>query len=277
MKYWYKLVSVCVVLVFCLVSAPAMSDDVPTIAAASSIKFALDEIAVHFTQDTGLKVNISYGSSGNFVAQIRHGAPFQLFLSADEKYIHQLRQYDASLGEGTLYAVGRLAIAAPKYSPLELDPKLMGLKSLLKTGKLRRFAIANPDHAPYGERAREVLQRLGLWDKLKPKLIYGENVSQAAQFTVSGSTQGGIIALSLAISPQFQALGHYKIIPAALHTPLTQRMILTGKAGETAKVFYHYLQSDSARQIFSDFGFGLPVPNEEKLVKLKLYQLEVSD
>ncbi len=277
MKYWYKLVSVCVVLVFGLVSTPAMSDDVPAIAAASSIKFALDEIAVRFTQDTGLMVNISYGSSGNFVAQIRHGAPFQLFLSADEKYIHQLRQYDASLGEGILYAVGRLAIAAPKYSLLELDPKLTGLKFLLKTGKLQRFAIANPDHAPYCERAQEVLQQLGLWDKIKPKLIYGENVSQAALFTVSGSTQGGIIALYLAVSPQFQAMGHYKIIPAALHTPLTQRMILTGKAGETAKVFYHYLQSDRARQIFSDFGFGLPVSNEEKFVKLKLYQPEVSD
>ncbi|AQS40560.1 molybdenum ABC transporter, periplasmic molybdate-binding protein [Shewanella psychrophila] len=281
MKHWFKLVSVCVVLVSSLVSVPARSDDVPAIAAASNIKFALDEIASQFTQDTGRKVNISYGSSGNFVAQIRHGAPFQLFLSADEKYIHQLQKYDASLGEGTLYAVGRLAIAAPKYSPLELDPELEGLKSLLKAGKLQRFAIANPDHAPYGERAREVLQGLGLWDSLKPKLIYGENVSQAAQFAVSGSTQGGLIALSLAIAPQFQAMGHYKVIPEALHTPLTQRMILTSKAGETAKVFYQYLQSDSARQVFSDFGFGLPEPDQSEtvkpaLVKSKLVKPELS-
>ena len=269
MKHWFKLVSVsvCVVLVSSLVSVPARSDDVPPIAAASNIKFALDEIANQFTQDTGRKVNVSYGSSGNFVAQIRHGAPFQLFLSADEKYIHQLQKYDASLGEGTLYAVGRLAIAAPKYSPLELDPELEGLKSLLKAGKLQRFAIANPDHAPYGERAREVLQGLGLWDSLKSKLIYGENVSQAAQFTVSGSTQGGLIALSLAIAPQFQAMGHYSVIPEELHTPLTQRMILTKKAGDTAKAFYQYLQSDSARQIFSDFGFGLPDRDASNPVK----------
>ncbi|BAJ04214.1 molybdate ABC transporter substrate-binding protein [Shewanella violacea] len=274
MKHWFKLVSACVVLVFSLVSTPARSDDVPAIAAASNIKFALDEIANQFTQDRGRKVNISYGSSGNFVAQIRHGAPFQLFLSADEKYIHQLQKYDASLGEGSLYAIGRLAIAAPKNSPLELDSDLEGLKSLLKSGNLHRFAIANPDHAPYGERAREVLQRLNLWQSLKPKLIYGENVSQAAQFAVSGSTQGGIIALSLAISPQFQAMGNYRVIPEALHAPLTQRMILTKKAGATAKEFYQYLKSDSARKIFSDFGFGLPDLDTSESVKSEPSQLE---
>lgn len=250
--------SVCVVLLSSLFSSQALSSDIPAIAAASNIKFALDEVAKQFTQDTGKKVRISYGSSGNFVAQIKHGAPFQLFLSADEKYIYQLQKSDPSLGEGKLYAIGRLAIAAPNYSPLKLDPELEGLKALLDTGKLQRFAIANPDHAPYGERAREVLQALGLWDRLQPKLIYGENASQAAQFTVSGSTQGGLVALSLAIAPQFQALGHYQVIPEELHTPLNQRMILTKKAGETAKVFYAYLQSESARTIFSNFGFGLP-------------------
>jgi molybdate transport system substrate-binding protein len=246
------------VLITSLISAPVLSNDVPAIAAASNIKFALDEIAKQFTRDTGETVRISYGSSGNFVAQIRHGAPFQLLLSADEKYIHQLKQSDPSLDEGVLYAIGRLAIAAPHYSPLKLDPELVGLKSLLNSGQLQRFSIANPDHAPYGERAREVLEGLGLWQSLQSKLIYGENVSQAAQFAVSGSTQGGLIALSLAIAPQFQAMGHYVVIPEELHSPLNQRMILTQKAGKTAKAFYIYLQSDSARQVFSDFGFGLP-------------------
>ncbi|WP_299795659.1 molybdate ABC transporter substrate-binding protein [uncultured Shewanella sp.] len=248
-----------VLVLFSSLNAQAASD-VPAIAAASNIKFALDEIAKRFTEETGERVRISYGSSGNFVAQIKHGAPFQLFMSADEKYIHQLASSGAAIDDGVLYAVGRLAIAAPKSSPLELDSDLNGLKSMLSAGKLQRFAIANPEHAPYGERARELLQGMGLWESIEPKLIYGENVSQAAQFAVSGSTQGGIVALSLAMAPQFQRMGHYQALPAELHAPLHQRMVLTDKAGATAKAFYAYLQTDSARQIFIEFGFGLPDP-----------------
>lgn len=255
------LVALCVAsLLLCsgIMSVQAASRDVPAIAAASNIKFALDEIARQFTQDTDKKVRISYGSSGNFVAQIKHGAPFQMFMSADEKYTHQLALSGETVDEGVLYAVGRLAIAAPKSSPLELDPELSGLKSLLKSGQMQRFAIANPDHAPYGERARELLQNMGLWASIEPQLIYGENVSQAAQFVVSGSTQGGIIALSLAIAPQFKKMGHYQALPAELHAPLYQRMVLTKKAGATAKAFYAYLQTETAREVFIEFGFGLP-------------------
>lgn len=260
MKTLKGLVALCVtsLLLFSNMGAQAASNDVPAIAAASNIKFALDEIANNFTRDTGQKVRISYGSSGNFVAQIKHGAPFQMFMSADERYTHQLALSGATVDEGVLYAVGRLAIAAPKNSPLALDPELNGLKSLLQTGQLKRFAIANPDHAPYGERARELLKNMGLWESLEPHLIYGENVSQAAQFAVSGSTQGGIIALSLAIAPQFQQMGHYQALPAELHAPLYQRMVLTKKAGATAKAFYAYLQTETARQTFIEFGFGLP-------------------
>ncbi|MEC4726243.1 molybdate ABC transporter substrate-binding protein [Shewanella sp. D64] len=232
--------------------------DVPVIAAASNIKFALDELAKQFTQDTGSKVRLSYGSSGNFVAQIQHGAPFQIFMSADEKYIEQLAKSGVTVDDGVLYAVGRLAIVAPNNSSLKLDPELTGLKALIDSGELKRFAIANPDHAPYGERARGLLKQFGLWESITPKLIYGENVAQAAQFAVSGSTQGGIIALSLAIAPQFQKMGHYQALPESLHAPIYQRMVLTNKAGPTARAFYQFLQTDSARQVFSEFGFGLP-------------------
>lgn len=260
MKTLKGLIALCVasLLLFSNMSAQAASHDVPAIAAASNIKFALDEIAKQFTKDTGERVRISYGSSGNFVAQIKHGAPFQMFMSADEKYTHQLALSGETVDEGVLYAVGRLAIAAPKNSPLELDSELSGLKSLLKSGQMQRFAIANPDHAPYGERARELLQNMGLWASIEPQLIYGENVSQAAQFVVSGSTQGGIIALSLAIAPQFKKMGHYQALPAELHAPLYQRMVLTKKAGATAKAFYAYLQTETAREVFIEFGFGLP-------------------
>ncbi|MFT5234696.1 MAG: molybdate transport system substrate-binding protein [Shewanella sp.] len=252
------LASTSITLVLAMGITQANASDVPVIAAASNIKFALDELAQKFTQDSGLKVRISYGSSGNFVAQIKHGAPFQMFMSADEKYIEQLAKSGVTVDDGVLYAVGRLAIAAPMNSPLQLDPELKGLQALIDSGELKRFAIANPDHAPYGERARALLKKLGLWESITPKLIYGENVAQAAQFAVSGSTQGGIIALSLAIAPQFQKMGHYQALPESLHEPIYQRMVLINKAGSTAKAFYAYLQTDAARKVFSDFGFGLP-------------------
>jgi molybdate transport system substrate-binding protein len=239
-------------------SFSSFAAEMPSIAAAANIKFALDKITANFTQDTGKQVRISYGSSGNLVAQIRHGAPFELFLSADDKYIYQLHELGVTTTDGEVYAIGRLALAAPMSSALALDPELNGLKSLLEKGELNRFAIANPDHAPYGERARELLQRLGLWQQVQPYLIYGENVSQAAQFALSGSTEGGIVALSLAMAPQFQAAGHYVTLPSELHSPMNQRMVLTEKAGDTAKLFYDYLQEDKSRIVFSEFGFGLP-------------------
>ncbi|MCL1147155.1 molybdate ABC transporter substrate-binding protein [Shewanella sp. 10N.261.52.F9] len=232
------------------------AQDVPAIAAASSIKFALDDIAKQFADETGRNVRISYGSSGNFVAQIRNGAPFELFLSADERYITQLAKAQQTPDQGVIYAVGQLAIAAPKSSPLPLDANLEGVKQFLEAKQLKRFAIANPDHAPYGERAKEVLQKLGLWQDIQPNLVFGENVSQAAQFAVSGATQGGLVALSLAVAKPFKARANYVVIPQEYYTPLDQRMVLTLKAGETAKLFYTYLQSDAAQAVFADYGFA---------------------
>lgn len=232
------------------------AEDVPAIAAASSIKFALDDVAKQFQQDTGSRVRITYGSSGNFVAQIKHGAPFELFLSADERYTNQLTDAAQTQGKGAVYAVGKLALAAPKSSPLTLDEQLDGVKQLLKTQQLKRFAIANPDHAPYGERAEEVLKNLDLWQTIQPQLIFGENVSQAAQFALSGSTQGGLVALSLASAERFKSRANYVVIPQSLYTPLKQRMVLTLKAGQTAEDFYDYIQTDKAQHIFAEYGFG---------------------
>ncbi len=250
--------SLCVSLIVAFSSFACVAEEVPTIAAAANIKFAMDKIVTQFTQDTGKKVRVSYGSSGNFVAQIRHGAPFELFLSADEKYIHQLNKLGVVTNEGDLYAIGRLALAAPKSSPLTMDADLAGLRKLLKEGKLKRFAIAHPDHAPYGERARELLKNVGLWSDVESHLIYGENVAQAAQFALSGSTDGGIVALALAMAPQFQATGHYVALPDDLYSPMNQRMVLTERAGDTAKLFYQYIQQERARAVFAEFGFGLP-------------------
>ncbi|MGX9461323.1 molybdate ABC transporter substrate-binding protein [Shewanella sp. A14] len=246
------------------VSSASVASDTPAIAAAANIKFAVDEIAIRFQQQTGLALRISYGSSGNFVTQIKHGAPFEMMLSADEAYIDNLYQAGFTQNEGIIYAVGRLALAAPKASPLILDPELVGVGQLLNDAKLSRFAIANPDHAPYGERAREVLKAKGLWDAIQPTLILGENASQAAQFTISGSTQGGIVPLSLVLNPEFLKRGDYVVIPDSLYQPLNQRMALMPHASETAERFYQYMQSPDAQKILIQFGFNLPKAIQKK-------------
>lgn len=251
------------VLLFCLVLVPlssraAETPAIPAIAAASDLRFALDDISQKFTHETGLRVKISYGSSGNFATQIQNGAPYELFLSADEKYIQQLQQAGVARDAGVLYAQGQLAIVAPKTGSLSLDPELKGLAQALMAGEISRFAIANPDHAPYGERAKEALQSAQLWDAIQPRLIQGENVSQAGQFAISGSTQGGIIALSLALSPQFASYSRYAIVPAKMYSPLFQRMALMVSAGDTAERFYDYLRAENARDILAAYGFSLP-------------------
>lgn len=230
----------------------------PVVAAASDLKFALDEIARAFRKDAGQSVRISYGSSGIFATQIRNGAPFDLYMSADESYVSQLVAEGHTRDAGKLYAVGRIALMVPSSSGMPVDPGLKGLAAHLKAGKIKRFAIANPQHAPYGRRAEEALRKAGLWEAIKPKLVYGENVSQAAQFATGGSADGGIIALSLAKSPQMEKLGRYAVIPAEWHAPLRQRMVLLKNADATAASFYQYMQAPAARAVMRRYGFTLP-------------------
>ena len=232
------------------------------VAAASDLKYVLEELAVSFRQQSGQDISLTFGSSGVIATQIRHGAPFQLFLSADEAYVSALEKQGYTLDAGVLYAEGRIVLIAPKDSPLQVDAELKGLSILIKNNQLKRFSIANPEHAPYGQRAEEVLRHAGLWEAIRPNLVYGENVSQAAQFAVSGSAEGGIVALSLAKSPQMAKLGRYAIIPADWHTPLKQRMVLLKGADATARAFYVYLQQPAARTVFHRYGFALPDETE---------------
>ena len=228
------------------------------VAAASDLRFVLPEIALAFEQDSGQKVRLVFGSSGNFAAQIRNGAPYELYLSADEAYVQGLQRQGLTRDGGTLYALGRIALVVPNGSTLSLDAGLQGLAAALDDGLVQRFAIANPAHAPYGQRAEEALRSAGLWQRLRPLLIVGENVSQAAQFALSGSSDGGIIALSLARAPQLAARARTVLIPAAAHTPLRQRMVLLNSAGAGAQAFYSYLQQPRARAVMHRYGFALP-------------------
>ena len=239
-------------------SAPVRAEEAPKIAAAADLRPALTKVAEAFRRDTGQEVILTFGSSGNFFRQIRQGAPFQMFLSADEGYALALARAGKTVDAGALYAIGRLVVVAPKGSPVKSDGGLNGLRAALARRQVRRFAIANPDHAPYGARAREALQHKGLWSALAGKLVLGENVAQALQFATAGGAQGGIVAYSLVFDRSFAARADYALLPASWHRPLRQRMVLLRGAGTTARRFYAYVQQPAARRILLSHGFALP-------------------
>lgn len=230
----------------------------PTVAAASDLKFAIEEVAARFEKDTGNKLRLVFGSSGNFKTQILQNAPFHLFMSADEGFVYELADAGKTVDRGRAYALGRIGIMVPTGSPLKADGELKDLAAALKDGRLQKFAIANPEHAPYGARAKEALQRAGVWDAMQSKLVIGENISQTAQFATSGSTQGGIIALSLALAPAVAKLGTFQLIPENWHQPLRQRMVLIKDAPPAAHAFYDYLSTPAAQEIMVRYGFAMP-------------------
>ncbi len=238
--------------------APLQAQTVPTVAAASDLKFAIEEVAARFEKDTGNKLRLVFGSSGNFKTQILQGAPFHLYMSADESFVYQLADAGKTEDRGRAYAVGRIGIMVPPGSPLKPDGELKDLAAALKDGRLQKFAIANPEHAPYGARAKEALQHAGLWEAIQGKLVLGENISQTAQFASSGSAQGGVIAYSLALAPAMKNLGSFALIPESWHQPLKQRMVLVKGAPAAAKAFYAYLSTPGAQEIMVRYGFAMP-------------------
>jgi molybdate transport system substrate-binding protein len=236
----------------------APAKDVPVIAAAADLQFALPEVAERFRLDTGREVKLAFGSSGNFFRQIQQGAPYELFMSADEEFVLDLAAKGLALDEGEIYGIGRIGLFTPHGSPLTPDGTLSDLKAALADGRLKKFAIANPEHAPYGRRAEEALRHVGAWEAIKEKLVLGENASQAAQFATTGSVEGGIIPYSLALSPKLAKRGSFALIPQDWHRPLRQRMALLKGAGEAARAFYAFLIEPEARAILARHGFASP-------------------
>jgi molybdate transport system substrate-binding protein len=230
----------------------------PVVAAASDLNFALTEIADRFTRERKARVELVFGSSGTLARQIRDGAPFELYLSADEAFVEDLAAAGLTKDRGVLYAIGRIVLFAPAGSPLVAGEGLDGLARLLAAGRVTRFAIANPEHAPYGRAAEAVLRKRGLWSGLQPRLVLGDNVSQAARFATTGNAVGGIIAYSLALAPNVRSLGAFALIPESDHPPLRQRMVLLKRAGPVAEQFFAYLQEPAARAILERYGFALP-------------------
>lgn len=205
---------------------------------------------------------VTYGSTGNLARQIEQGAPFAVFLAADEH--HALRLVKAGLSEsaGLVYAIGRLALVTPRGSAFpRLDGKaqLAAFKEAVVAGRIARFAIANPGHAPYGERARDVLERIGLWMALEKRLVLGENVAQAAQFVASGAADAGFVAASLTRLPELAARIDATIVPQDLHQPLRQRAIVLNKQPPAAHALLAFLAGAEAQRIFVEHGFE-PAP-----------------
>ncbi|MBI2319267.1 MAG: molybdate ABC transporter substrate-binding protein [Betaproteobacteria bacterium] len=239
-------------------SGTVFAAEIPVVAAAADLQYALDEVSRAFASASGRSVKLAAGSSGNFTRQIIQGAPFELFFSADEDYVRELARRSLTLDGGALYAIGRLALYVPKGSRVRADAEMNDLAAAAADGRLRRLAIANPEHAPYGRAARAALMRKGLWESLRSRLVLGENVSQAAQFALSGSVEAGLIAYSLAISERMARQGSLALVPQQWHAPLRQRMVLLRGAGETARRFYQFVQSPPAREILERYGFLLP-------------------
>ncbi len=236
----------------------ARGTEAARVAAASDLQFALTAVSEQFTSDTGGRVDLVFGSSGTLTRQIQDGAPFSLFFSADEAFVERLAQSGHTRDAGALYAIGRIVLFAPPGSPMVPADGLDGLARMVEAKRVSRFAIANPEHAPYGRAAEQALRSRGIWDAMQPSLVLGENVSQAAQFAAGGDAIGGIIAYSLVLAPAMHDRGTHHLIPADAHAPLRQRMVVLKNAGPIAERFYTYVQSAAARATLATYGFALP-------------------
>jgi molybdate transport system substrate-binding protein len=235
-----------------------------TIAAAADLKFAMDQLVTEFqTNQPGTTGKVAYGSSGNFFAQLQNRAPFDLYFSADIEYPRKLAEAGHALDTDVfLYAVGRLVVWVPKSSSVDLNT--LGIQALLAPS-VRKIAIANPEHAPYGRAAVAAMKSLHVYEQAESKLVYGENIAQTAQFVQSGAADIGIIALSLAIAPQMRDAGRYWEIPLEAYPKMEQGGIIlkwTKDAG-AARAFRDFVLGKHGRDVLKRYGFFLP----EKLEK----------
>jgi molybdate transport system substrate-binding protein len=227
------------------------------IAAASDLTFAFKDVAAQFEKQTGISIKLTFGSSGNFFAQIQNGAPFDLFFSADVGYPKKLEA--AGLTEpGTIYeyASGKLVMWVPSPSKLDLS---RGLATLLDPS-IRKIAIANPQHAPYGTAAVAAMRHAGVYNNVKSKLVLGENISQTAQFVQSGNADVGILALSLAVAPAMKNSGRYVEIAPADYPPLVQAGVIlkSSRNKELANQFLKFLKEPGTLALMERYGFSIP-------------------
>ena len=228
----------------------ASSSDAIKVAAASDLQFAFKEVGVAFEKKTGRKVTFTFGSTGQLAKQISEGAPYDVFAAANVSFIDEVVKAEACDGATkAMYARGRIVVWT----------KSMAIASLgeLTDARFVKIAIANPEHAPYGKAAKEALETAGIWDTVKPKIVYGENISQTLQFAQTGNVEASIAALSLA---KASAEGKYMMVDDKLHKPIDQALVVCkrGVSQAVAKEFAAFVNSEEGRAIMKRFGFLLP-------------------
>jgi len=247
---------VLVIVTICCWAALASAQEI-VVAAAADLQSVFPEVAARFEKETGRKVKVNFGSSGQFLLQIENGAPFDVFFSADVQYPQRL-ETEGLTQPGSIYkyAVGKLVLYVPNNSALNLSQGLRALQS----PAVKRLAIANPQHAPYGRAAVEALKKEGLYDSLQSRFVMGENISQTAQFVQSGNADAGILALSLVLSPQMKSAGRYVEIDASDYKPLEQAAVVlkSSKDKATAELFLEFVRKAEIVKLLAQYGFTMP-------------------
>jgi molybdate transport system substrate-binding protein len=237
--------------------AAAQNSCVVTVAAASDLTYAMKDIAADFEKSAACTVRVSYGSSGNFETQIENGAPFDVYFSADIAYPRTLEAKGlASPGSTYLYGIGKLILWVRNDSHLDVSQGL----DALRDPSVKKIAIANPLHAPYGRAAEEALRKAGLYDAVKDRLVLGENISQTAEFAETGNADAGLIALSLVLSPALKDKGRYLQIPDNLYSPIQQGAVVlrASKNPQGAQAFLDYVKTPAESATLERYGFVLP-------------------
>ena len=228
-----------------------------TIAAAADLNFAFREIVAEYEKNTGNQVRLTLGSSGNFFAQIQNGAPFDMYFSADISYPRKLEEAGLTVpGSLYQYAIGRIVLWAPLESRIDVTRGL----EVLREPTVKKFAIANPKHAPYGRAAVAAMEYYKVYDQVKDKIVLGENISQTAQFIESGAADTGIIALSLAMASAMKSKGTYWEVPSEAHPPVEQGTVIlkSSKQPEAAKQFLAFIKGERGQDIMKRYGFTVP-------------------
>jgi molybdate transport system substrate-binding protein len=244
------------VLAVALVSPLCTAQEI-TVAAAADLQFAMEDVAARFQKQTGKSVKVVYGSSGNFFQQIQNGAPFDVFFSANLEYAKKLEAAGLTApGSYYEYAKGKIVMWVPNDSKLELKS---GIRALLDPS-VKKIAVANPQHAPYGQAAVAAMQKENVYEKVKDKFVLGENISQTAAFVLSGSADVAIVALSLALSPNMKDKGRYAEIPSDDYPPIEQACVILGssKNKDTARQFVAFVKTAAITEVLRSYGFDVP-------------------
>lgn len=235
-----------------------VAQQTPIVAVASSLRLAVSDVADAYREKTGKAVKFSFGATGNLVRQIEEGAPFSLFLAADEASAERLVRNGKTAGAAQILVEGRLALAIAKDRQIPADADLQGLKQAQTRRTIRAFAIANPKLAPYGKAAQQALERAGLWEDMRGQIVMAQNVGQAVQFVASGAADAGLVAESLLKAPSVSDAVKHVPVDTSLYDPVRQAMVLLKPENAGARAFQTFLHSSEAEAIFSRYGFRVP-------------------